>query len=147
MEVRSKDVLIGLAASIAIYFFVVWLAGFAAAIATPNGYFEWYRDRGIEWLALPLWNLVTVIPAMVIPTFLVVYVMVRYLTRSWLTPCLTIVAAYFFYFYISAFWDWSNYPNYYELNGWRALLPSMWLPLAVTVSGYLANKRITNQST
>lgn len=101
------------------------LVGFTAAIATPAGYFDWFRDNNLIWLGLFLWRLVTDIPVMALTALLVSFLAMRFARRSWVTLALLMSGLYLLHFYAVLLFQLFTHPQMMELNDWLLLVPNI----------------------
>ena len=146
MRFNIRDVFLGVAAFFAILHIISIPTGYAAAIATPEGYFDWFRENSSVWLGVKLFDLVTVFPAMAIPVFILMYSSTRFFAKSWVIYALaTIVFIYAHHFWI-IFELIASYPPIYEAHGLSIFWPPIAMPFVILVSAYWANRHIKNEA-
>lgn len=60
------------------YFVTVYVVGFTAAIAIPDGYLERFDGRTFKWVGLVVWHLLTISSVKAIISFAVSFLTTRY---------------------------------------------------------------------
>jgi hypothetical protein len=143
----KKEMLVGIVIAVVLYFVAVRTIGVAAAVATPAGYFDWYRSNDLVWLGLAIWNLCTLYPAAAIPSLIITSVGVKVSAAKWLPVCYVVVLLYLAYFFYGQISLTLQYPQFIEINGYRAFIPSLVIPAFVFLGGFLSTKRLTKRST
>ena len=127
MKFNIKDCLLACVVSIVMFYIIVALVGIAAAVATPEGYFGWFRERELLDYGFYLWNAITIIPAQAIPAIVITYITARYIAEYVMFFCLVMVLIYAVYFVI----------YYKDFGSWGM---SLIYPLAILLAGYFAHK-------
>lgn len=125
MKINLKDCFLACAISVAMYYIVIALVGIAAAIATPDGYFEWFKEQGATKFGFYLWNAVTIIPAQVIPAIVITYIAARYFAKSIMFFCAMLLLIYVTFFVI----------EYRTFGSW---LIGLVYPISIVLASYLA---------
>ncbi|GEM_PF-7017952 len=125
MKINLKDCFLACAISVAMYYIVVALVGIVAAIATPDGYFEWFKEQGASKFGFYLWDTVTIIPAQVIPAIVITYIVARYFAKSIMFFCAMLLLIYITFFVI----------EYRTFGSW---LTGLVYPISIALAGYFA---------
>jgi MFS family permease len=136
MQPINKALIAALATSVPLYFITATLVGLAAAISLPDGYVAWMNESGSRWIGMTLWNILTLYPAMVAPIVAAVVLVCALAKLDWRYYCAALVILYLGYFYINAAYLGMQYPSYWSLNNWHALVPSFVVVGAIYLAGY-----------
>lgn len=139
----QREMVVGVILYVVLYYLAAWAIGIAAAIATPEGYFDWFRSRQLIWLGLLIWNLCTIYPAAALPSLIIAFAGVKISGVRWLPACIVVTVLYLAHFMHDQVLFAFNHPQLIKLNGYRAFLPSVVLPLFVFLGGYVANRYTT----
>ena len=143
MKSEYKAVILGLFAYIFLYIAMARVVGMLAAIATPSGYFDWYRDNDLLFLGLWLWDLCTVIPGMAIISFVISFIFVRYLSNNWRYFCITVAVLYLSVFWLDMIVFLYVNPMAWDLNGYSIIIPRFTPLVFIMLGGWVANKART----
>lgn len=119
-----RGIFFGAICALLLAYLCTFLIGYTAAIVMPLGYLEWAKELSSLWIFMYMWEAAVVqFLGATLPSFLLCYFMLRFLTTSKVAFFAAFLSGYIFFTYVFNLYvmEFQNYN--FELTAWFLMHP------------------------